>query len=132
MFGGGNSSAFLHGDLQLGYFTPADPTQPVFGQATMIVKNVSNTGNLLVVDFTAVPGAVDRHGRPTRFTWTVDPASGGAFSQGAGSGTMSLIYSPGHFPGQQHLHNALSGGHMGVIFQGTLGTTNLNSTLRNQ
>ena len=75
---------------------------------------------------------MDRHGRPTRFTWTVDPASGGAFSQGAGSGTMSLIYSPGHFPGQQHLRNALSGGHMGVIFQGTLGTTNLNSTLRNQ
>jgi hypothetical protein len=132
MFGGGNSSAFLHGDIQLAYFTPADPTQPVFGQATMIVKNVSNTGNLLVVDFTAVPGAVDRHGRPTEFTWTQDPASGGAFTQGAGSGTMRLIYSPGHFPGQGHLTHAITGGHLGVIFQGTIGTTNLNSTLRNQ
>jgi hypothetical protein len=132
MFGGGNSSAFLHGDLQLAYFTPADPTQPVFGQAVMIVKNVANTGNELIVDFTAVPGAVDRKGRPTLFTWTVDPASGGVFSQGAGSGTLRLIYSPGHFPGQGHLHQAVTGGHLGVIFQGTVGTTNLTSTLRNQ
>jgi hypothetical protein len=132
MFGGGNSSAFLHGDLQLAYFTPTDPTQPVFGQAAMIVKNVANTGDLLVVDFTAVPGAVDRRGRPTEFTWTEDPASGGVFSQGAGSGTMRLIYAPGHFPGQGNLRQAFAGGHLGVIFQGTLGTTNLNNTLRNQ
>jgi hypothetical protein len=132
MFGGGNSSAFLHGDVQLAYFTPSDPTQPTYGQATMIVKNVSNTGNILVVDLTAVAGAVDRHGRPTQFTWTQNPASGGAFSQGTGSGTMRLIYSPGHFPGQGNLHNAFYGGHLGVIFQGTIGTTNLNNTLRNQ
>jgi hypothetical protein len=132
MFGGGNSSAFLHGDLQFAYFTPIDPTQPVFGQAVMIVKNVANTGNELILDFTAVPGAVDRKGRPTQFTWTVDSASGGVFSQGAGSGTMRLIYSPGHIPGQGHLHQAFAGGHLGVIFQGTLGTTNLTNTLRNQ
>ena len=132
MFGGGNSSAFLHGDLQLAYFTPADPAQPTYGQAVMIVKNVSNTGNVLVVDLTAVPGAVDRRGRPTTFTWTEDPGSGGAFAGGAGSGTMRLIYSPGHFPGQQNIRHAITGGHLGVIFQGTIGTTNLTNTLRNQ
>ena len=49
----------------------------------MIVKNVSNTGNELIVDLTAVPGAVDRHGRPTQFTWTQNPASGGIFTNGA-------------------------------------------------
>src|SRR4051812_37305488 len=126
MFGGGNSSAFLHGDLQLAYFTPADPAQPTFGQAVMIVKNVSNTGNELVLDLTSIPGVVDRRGRPTQFTWTVDPGSGGAFAGGVGSGTMRLIYSPGHFPGQQHVRHAITGGHLGAIFQGTIGTTNLN------
>jgi hypothetical protein len=132
MFGGGNSSAFLHGDLQLAYFTPKDSSQPVIGQAVMIVKNVSNTGNELIVDLTAVPGAVDHHGRPTRFTWTQNPASGGIFTNGDGSGTAQFIYSPGRFPGQSNLHQAISGGHVGVIFRGTLGTTNLTSTLRNQ
>jgi hypothetical protein len=132
MFGGGNSTAFLHGDLQLGFFTPTDPAQPIIGQATLTVKNVANTGDQLIVDLTAVPGAVDRHGRPTEFTWTQNSASGGIFTNGDGSGTMQLIYSPGRFPGQSHLHQIRSAGNAGVIFRGTLGTTNLNSTLRNQ
>jgi hypothetical protein len=132
MFGGGNSSAFLHGDLQLGLFTPADPSQPIIGQATLTVKNVSNTGNQLIVDLTSVPAAVDRHGRPTLFTWTQNAASGGIFTNGDGSGTMQLIYSPGRFPGQSHLHQIRTAGNVGVIFRGTLGTTNLNSTIRNQ
>jgi hypothetical protein len=132
MFGGGNSTAFLHGDLQLGFFTPTDPAQPIIGQATLTVKNVANTGNQLIVDLTSVPGAVDRHGRPTQFTWIQNSASGGIFTNGAGSGTMQLIYSPGRFPGQSHLHQIVSAGNAGVIFRGTLGTTNLNSTLRNQ
>ena len=32
---------------------------------------------------------------------------------------MRLIYSPGHFPGQQHIRHAFTGGHLGAIFQGT-------------
>lgn len=132
MFGGGNSSAFLHGDIQLAYFSPADPSRPTYGQAVMIVKNVSNSGNELVVDLTAVPGAVDRRGRPTLFDWTMNPGSGGVFAGGAGSGTMKLIYSPGHFPGQGHVRRAIAGGQLGVIFKGTIGTTNLTNTLRNE
>lgn len=132
LYGGGNSSAFLHGDIQMAYFTPTDPAQPIAGQAVMVVKNVSNTGDELVVDLVAVPGAVDRHGRPTQFTWTMNPSSGGSFSGGDGSGTVQLIYTPGKFPGQQNVRRAISGGHVGVIFRGTIGVTNLTNTLRNQ
>jgi hypothetical protein len=132
VFGGGNSTAFLHGDLQLGFFTPTDPTTPIIGQATLTVKNVANTGNQLILDLTSVPGALDRLGRPTEFTWTQNSASGGIFTNGDGSGTMQLIYSPGRFPGQSHLHQIVSAGNAGVIFRGSLGTTNLNNTIRNQ
>ena len=74
MFGGGISTAFLHGDLQLAFAMPKDPAQPIFGQAVMTVKNVSNTGNQLILDLRGDPTSLDRAGRPTRFTWTQNPA----------------------------------------------------------
>jgi hypothetical protein len=131
-YGGGISSAFLHADLQMAFFTPTDPGQPIFGQAVMMLKDVGNTGNELALDLTAVPGAVDRRGRPTQFTWTVNGASGGSFTAGEGSGTARVLYSPGQYPGQGHLRNVLGSGHFGIIFQGSLGTTNLFNILRNQ
>ncbi|WP_165227510.1 hypothetical protein [Aquisphaera insulae] len=132
MFGGGNSSAFEHADLQLGLSTPADPSQPIVGQAVIMVKNIGNTGNELVLDLTQVPGAVDRRGRPNKFTFTQNDGSGGSFSAGEAQGVMTLIYSAGKFPGLKDLRQARGSGNLGVIFKGTIGTVNLYDTLRNQ
>jgi hypothetical protein len=128
LYGGGISSAFLHGDLQLAFSIPKDPTQPITGQATMTVKNVSNTGNQLILDLQADPGSLDQAGRPTRFTWTQNPASGGIFTNGSGSGTAQIQYTPG----RRRPLRSFSAGTAGVLFQGTLFTTNLTNTLRNQ
>jgi hypothetical protein len=128
LFGGGTSTAFLHGDLQLAFAIPRDPAQPIDGQANMTVKNVSNTGNELIVDLVADPTSLDRAGRPTRFTWTQNPSSGGIFTNGNGSGTLEVQYRPG---GKLPLR-ASSAGTVGVIFRGTIFTTGLSDTLRNQ
>jgi len=66
--GGGTSNAFLHGDLQMVTFTPIDPGGDVTGTAALIVKNVSNSGNLLVLDLQGDTQTLDRRGRPTRLT----------------------------------------------------------------
>ena len=78
--GGGMSSAFLHGNLQVALYTPVNPKGQTTGIAALIVKNVSNTGNLLVLDLQGDTQSLDGGGRPTRFTWTVDGSSGGTFS----------------------------------------------------
>ena len=128
MFGGGISTAFLHGDLQLAFAMPKDPTQPIVGQAVMTVKNVSNTGNQLILDLQADPTSLDRAGRPTRFTWTQNPASGGIFTNGSGSGTLQIQYTPGG----KRPPRTFASGTAGVLFQGLLYATNLTNTLRNQ
>lgn len=127
MYGGGTSSSFLHGDVQLAYYVPSDPSQPAVGMANMMVKDISNTGNQLGADFQAVPGAVDRAGRPTQFTWTVNANSGGSFSGAQGSGTLQLIY----YPGRKIPRGATAAGRIGVIFRGSIGTTNINEITRN-
>jgi hypothetical protein len=91
MYGGGTSSSFLHGDIQLAYYVPTDDSQPAVGMANLIVKNITDTGNQLGADFQSVPGAIDRAGRPNQFTWTVNSNSGGAFGGAEGSGTLHLI-----------------------------------------
>lgn len=128
LYGGGISTAFLHGDLQLAFAMPSDRAQPILGQAVMTVKNVSNTGNQLILDLQADPSSLDRAGRPTRFTWTQNAASGGIFTNGTGSGTLQIQYTPGG----KRPPRAFSAGTAGVLFQGSLFTTNLTNTLRNQ
>src|SRR5262245_27675209 len=93
--GAGTSSAFLHGNLQMVVYTPIDPTGQTTGLAALIVKNVSNTGNLLVLDLQGRSDSHDRSGHPTRFNWTVDGSSGGTFSSATGQGTVSIRYVPG-------------------------------------
>ena len=128
IYGGGISTAFLHGDLQLAFAIPTDRTQPIVGQAVMTVKNVSNTGNQLILDLQADPTSLDNAGRPTRFMWTQNAASGGIFTNGSGSGTLQIQYTPGG----KRPPRAFASGTAGVLFQGTIFTTNLNNTLRNQ
>jgi len=127
MYGGGTSSSFLHGDVQLAYYAPTDPSQPAVGMANMMVKNISDTGDQLGADFQAVAGAVDKAGRPNKFTWTVNSSGGGTFDGADGSGTMQIIY----FPSRKIPRGATAAGRLGVIFRGTLGTNNISDITRN-
>ncbi|ODU01459.1 MAG: hypothetical protein ABS79_01580 [Planctomycetes bacterium SCN 63-9] len=126
MFGGGNSNMFLHADLQLGYFSYKDVAQPATGLAALIVKDVGNTGNELDLNLVGDPSSVDRHGRITRFTWTVADSSGGTFTGAIGEGTLRLIY----MPGGKFTKRAFGGGTAGAIFKGSVYTNGVTNILR--
>ena len=124
--GGGTSSAFLHADLQMAAYTPVDPAGQTTGIAALIVKNVSNSGNLLVLDLQGDAASLDRAGRPTRFTWTVSGSSGGTFSGATGEGTVEIRYwHNGKLPAR-----AWSAGGAGVIFRGRIDTNGVTNVLR--
>lgn len=126
MFGGGNSSMILHADVQLGFFTYKDASQPPTGLAALIAKDIGNTGNELDLNLVGDPASIDRRGRTTRFTWTVAESSGGTFSGATGHGTLRLIYMPGgKFTGR-----AFGGGTAGAIFKGSVYTNGINNILR--
>ncbi|MFO0888420.1 MAG: hypothetical protein U0790_04645 [Isosphaeraceae bacterium] len=120
--GGGISTAFLHGDVQMSAFTPVAPGTQTSGLAVLIVKNVTNSGNLLVLDLQGDTSSLDRAGRPTRFTWTVDGSSGGTFSNATGQGTLDVSYRPdGKIPSRT--------GSVGLIFRGSIATTGVTNIL---
>jgi hypothetical protein len=124
--GGGTSSAFLHGDLQMAVYTPRNPSGATTGIAALIVKNVSSSGNLLVLDLQGDTQSLDRRGRPTKFTWTVDGNSGGTFSGAVGQGTVEIQYRPGgKIP-----KRATGAGTAGVIFRGSINTNGVTDVLR--
>ena len=124
--GGGTSNTFLHGDLQMVVFSPLDPAQPTTGLAALIDKNVADSGNLLLLDLVGDPSSVDRGGRPTRLTWTVNDGSGGSFQGASGEGTVEIRYRPGgKLPPR-----ARSAGSVGVIFRGQLATLGVVNVLR--
>jgi hypothetical protein len=123
--GGGTASAFLHGNLLMEIFTPVDPASPTTGAASLVVKNVSNTGNLLGLTLQGDP-VVDRLGRPTHMTWTVNGSSGGTFNGATGQGTVEIRYTPsGKLPPR-----ALGAGGAAVIFRGQVNTTGIGNILR--
>jgi len=124
--GGGMSTAFLKGDVQVGLFTPVDPSQPTTGIAALIDKNASNSGNILVLDLQGDTSTLDSAGRPTHFTWTVDGSSGGTFSGATGSGTLDIRY----WTGGKRIANAPRSGKAGVIFKGLVNTNGVTNILR--
>jgi hypothetical protein len=124
--GGGTSNMFLHGNLQLGLFTPSDTSQSTTGLASLADKNVSDTGNILILDLVANPESVDRRGRPTEFTWTVNAASGGAYALATGQGTLQVRY----FPGGRLPARAREAGTAGLVFKGQIYTTGITNLLR--
>lgn len=94
----GGSTHSLHVDVQVRYFVPTDPTQPITGVATLIPRNVSTTGSTLILDLQAPPAAGST-ALPGHFTWTVDPTSGGLYTNaggfGMGQGTLDVHYVAG-------------------------------------
>lgn len=90
----GGTSSFLHGDMQLAVSVPTDPAIAPTGILSLFDKN-RNGGNVLGLDLTAVPGAVDRLGRPTQFQFVVDHnLSGGSFAGAIGQGLVQVQYGP--------------------------------------
>lgn len=118
------SSAFLHGNLAMSLFTPADPTQPVAGQAALIVRNVSNSGNELILDLQGSPSAGTSP--PTHLTWTVNNSSGGTFTNATGQGTVDIHYRRFTRPTAAGAQAAVAT----VIFHGLVNTTGINNVLR--
>lgn len=124
--GGGMSTSFLKGDVQIGLFTPVDPSRPTTGIAALIDKNASNSGNILVLDLRGDTSSLDAAGRPTHFTWTVDGSSGGSFSGATGSGTLDIRY----WTGGKRMANAPRSGKAGVMFKGLVDTNGVTNILR--
>jgi hypothetical protein len=122
--GAGNSSMFLHGDFQMATVRYEDPAKPSQAIALLIPKNITNSGNQLSVEMEAVPGSVDRFGRPTLWTWTVDSGSGGTFDGAVGSGTAQVIYM------NKRIRNGWPSGNFNILFKGNVGTTGIGNLLR--
>lgn len=118
MKGGGTSSCFLHGNLELAFYPPKDPAGLTTGQAGLIGKSVSNTGDQLGVDLAGYTGPIVPH-RVITMGWTVNGSSGGTFSGSTGSGIVQIRLHPGgHIAG-----NGPGGaGVADVIFRGQVAT----------
>lgn len=121
----GNSNFFLVSELTLSTVAPKDPAQPVTGQAVLFDRNANNTGNILVLDLVNA-GPVDKLGRPTKMTWTVNGSSGGSFSGAEGQGTLRLTYKPGGKVGGR----VLASGRSALLFRGSVYTTGLSDLVR--
>lgn len=124
--GGGTANVFRHGDLQMALFLPKNPSDGVTGSAALIVKNVSNSGNLLGVDIQTTTAQFDQKGRPTLLAWTVNGDSAGTFGMSTGSGTVQIRYRPMGRTG----HRGLATGGADVIFRGQVDTIGVSNVLR--
>ena len=96
--GAGGSNQSFHLDYQMRIVIPKDPTASTTGVIALFPWNVATTGTVLILDLTADPTSVSSAtGLPTHYTWTVDPASGGIYSNaggyGTGSGTLDMSFS---------------------------------------
>ena len=124
--GGGTSNTFLHGNLLLAFYPPTDTNGLTTGQAGLIGKSVSNTGDQLGVDLAGYAGPI-LPGRVITLGWTVNGASGGTFSNASGSGTVQIRLHPG-------AHDSGNGpggaGVANVIFRGTVTTAGVYNITR--
>ena len=114
--GVGTSNMFLHGDLNLAFVTPVDPTQPITGVAVLQDKNINNSA-VIGLDLTADGSRLDRFGRPTAFSFVSDPnVYGGPYFITTSSGTGTIRY---------------NGSRAFVTFSGLVYTSGLSNPLRN-
>jgi hypothetical protein len=117
----GTSNQSLNLVLRMGFFVPTDPTRPTTGVAALIPRNVSTTGSTLILDLTAAPGS-GTNALPTHFTWTVDPSSGGLYTNaaglGMGQGTLDVHYRPGG----KGTRRAFPAGRAAVVVKGMINT----------
>lgn len=88
----GGATQFLHGDYQMAFVIPKDPTAPITGAVYMQDKN-TNSQAFIALDLVADPTSLDRHGRPTRATFVSDPnIYSGLYFFTASNGTVTIHY----------------------------------------
>jgi len=92
--GPGSAIRFLHGTLDMAFFTPTAPGGRVTGVIAMTDRS-TNSGGLVLGNIQGDPRYVDRLGRPTLLAFSVDPNSGGIFNNAAGFGTIAIRYRGG-------------------------------------
>ncbi len=113
----GNTNQFLHGTLQMRYYTPNPSPIPIIDPATGLVAldaqgvplvetQFATTGTLSISDRSTQSGGVilanivgsidneDRFGRPTQFTLSLNGGggSGGIYASATGTGTVNIVY----------------------------------------
>jgi hypothetical protein len=125
MSGGGTANQFLHGNVLIQVTRPTDPTQPVTGTAELFAKNVATTGTVLVLDLAGTAPS-DPMKPPAHLTWTVNPSSGGLYTNSTGQGTLDLVY----FPGGKRPQRTFQAGTAGAVFQGQINTTGVGNLLQ--
>lgn len=115
--GSGGSTSFLHGNLNMAIAAPVDPGANFVGEA--VLSDRSTLGGTLGLVLVGNPADVDALGRPTRLTFSADPAvSSDAFAASAAEGTVSI-------------HYGRNGRPTNVIFDGRLYTSGLTNPLFN-
>ena len=125
--GAGTSSAFLHGDQQMRIILPTDPATPVTGVIVQYDRG-NASGGVLGLRLIGLPGGVDRAGRPTRLTFTVDTdISAGVFTGALGRGNVQVRYLPSGRGGP----GIFSQGTAQILIRGTIFTSGVNDPLRN-
>ena len=91
----GGTNQFLHGTLQMSYFTPsATANADTFSGGAMSMSDRStNSAGVILANLDA-PTQVDGRGRPTRYNFTVNGGggSGGIYSSSVGNGTVTITY----------------------------------------
>ena len=108
--GPGRTNQFLHGTVQLRYYTPnsvpipiPDPSNPGMPLTTLAVATTGSismsdrstqSGGVILGDLTGSPSAVDAKGRPTHFDLAINGGggSGGIYASSVGSGTVDIAY----------------------------------------
>lgn len=111
--GGSNQSLRLN--VQMQFFLYNDPTQVPTGQIVLTPKNVSSTGNSLVLNLTADPTSLAHGLLPTHYTYTVDGNSAGLYTGATGEGSLDVHYNLYRRPS-----GVRSGGTAVVVIQGTV------------
>ena len=92
---GGNTNQFLHGTLQLRYYTPLPGSGATMTTGSMAIIDRSTASNgVILADLKGDPAQVDGRGRPTRFDFVVNGGggSGGIYSSSVGNGVLHIRY----------------------------------------
>ena len=91
----GNTNQFLHGTLQLRYYTPQPGSGATMTTGSFAILDRSTASNgVILADLTGDPTQVDRRGRPTQMNFVVNGGGGssGVYAGSVGNGVLKIRY----------------------------------------
>ena len=91
----GGTNQFLHGTLQMRYYTPTSSATSNFSAGSFSISDRSTaSGGVILADLSTVPAQFDSRGRPTQLSFTVNGGggSGGIYASSVGNGTVAIKY----------------------------------------